>query len=413
MRFSRLSLLFILAGLAFIVLYLVLSGNEGEEEITAGTTAVTGSGLADSQVNTTPGRTATPAAAATPQPIFPTATRPTAGAGSANGPESLIPSTAPMTMTFPAGYLGCPNPDCLSRFGVSGTKEDVVAAYAAGLPFGNYLNWWAEPDPPEPDAVEFWQVLGLNRDGPVFPWSEIDSVIEKHPGSIWVVGNEPDVIWQDNVPADRYAHIYHDVYAYIKERDPLARIAAGSVSQPTPLRLAYLDVVLETYQMAYGWPMPVDIWTVHGFILREEAGSWGVDIPPGMAETTGQMYEIADHADLAIFRQNIENFRAWMAQNGYANRPLAVTEFGVLHPADYGFPDMIVAEYMVAVFDFLMTAANDTGYPADDYRLVQWWFWFSVYNGGDFPTGNLYDPARGGLTFLGEVYAKYVQGGEQ
>ena len=82
---------------------------------------------------------------------------------------------------------------------------------------------------------------------------------------------------------------------------------------------------------------------------------------------------------------------------------LAVTEFGILHPSDYGFPPEVVAEFMVDTFDFFMTAANDTGYPADDYRLVQWWFWYSVFDSGDFPTGNLYDPALDDVDCCREV----------
>ena len=30
--------------------------------------------------------------------------------------------------------------------------------------------------------------------------------------------------------------------------------------------------------------MPVDVWNVHNFVLREERGSWGVDIPPGIPD---------------------------------------------------------------------------------------------------------------------------------
>jgi hypothetical protein len=225
---------------------------------------------------------------------------------------------------------------------------------------------------------------------------------------VWIVGNEPDIIWQDNVTAERYAEIYHDVYAFIKEKDPSAQIAIAGVGQPTPLRRAYLDIVLNTYESTYGQPLPVDIWTVHNFILREEAGSWGVSIPPGMEESSGELYEIEDHTNLEIFRENLIDFRAWMAERGYGDRPLAVTEIGVLHPSDFGFPPEVVAEFMVGAFDFLLNAENDTGLAEDDGRLAQWWFWYSVHDASDFPTGNLYEPENGRLTPLGEVFARYV-----
>ena len=53
-----------------------------------------------------------------------------------------------------------------------------------------------------------------------------------------MIGNEPDVRWQDNVTPERYAEIYHDIYTFIKERDPGAQVVIGGVAQSTPLRRA-------------------------------------------------------------------------------------------------------------------------------------------------------------------------------
>ena len=38
------------------------------------------------------------------------------------------------------------------------------------------------------------------------------------------------------------------------------------------------------------------------------------------------------------FQQNIIDFRAWMAERGYGDKPLMVSEYGILMPAEYGFP---------------------------------------------------------------------------
>ncbi len=62
----------------------------------------------------------------------------------------------------------------------------------------------------------------------------------------------------------------------------------------------------------------MDVWNVHNFVLREERDSWGVDIPPGMEDRAGVLREIADHDSLAIFRQQIVEFRRWMKAHGYA-----------------------------------------------------------------------------------------------
>jgi hypothetical protein len=260
-------------------------------------------------------------------------------------------------------------------------------------------------------------MLRVNEIGVRNDWDEIAQAIEANPCSIWIIGNEPDILWQDNTTPVRYAEIYHDAYFFIKENDPSALVAVAGVGQPTPLRLAYLDLVLETYLERYDAPMPVDIWTVHNFILREERDSWGVSIPRGMTQPSGQpidqgiLYEISDHNNLAIFKQNLIDFRQWMTDRGYRDRPLAVTEFGILMPSDFGFPPAVVSEFMIGTFDFLVQAADESiGYPNDNNRLVQWSFWYSVYDGNEFPTGNLYDPETAALTPLGELYATYING---
>lgn len=297
-----------------------------------------------------------------------------------------------------------------ARFGVLSGEGELALARQAGLPFALVLNWNISATLPDDPNFTFWQMIRIGEEGVKVGWDEIAAIAEDHPGSVWVVGNEPDVKWQDNVTADRYAEIYHEVYTFIKQIDPTAQLASGGISQSTPLRRAYLDEVLAAYEAKYGQSMPVDIWTLHAFTLREERDSWGVDIPPGMSENVGMLYEIEDHDDPAIFQQNIVDFRAWMAARGYGERPLAITEYGILLPADYGFPEEAVVAFMEQSFDFFLTAQGETGYPADDNRLVQAWFWYMVYDDQLYPTGNLYDPVVGELTAVGRGYAGYVNG---
>jgi len=216
------------------------------------------------------------------------------------------------------------------------------------------------------------------------------------------------VIWQDAITAEEYACTYHDLYQLIKAADPQAQIAVAGVAQATPLRLAYLDRVLSTYQTAYGEPMPVDWWTVHGFVLREESGSWGVEIPPGFTVQYGQRYEIEDHASIDLFKKQILAFRAWMEKNGYRNKPLALTEFGILMPQDYGFPTELVQQYMRDSFTWLASATDASiGQPQDGNHLVQRWAWFSLSD-PFYPGSDLADLPKGCLTPLGETYREFV-----
>jgi hypothetical protein len=295
------------------------------------------------------------------------------------------------------------------RLGVCGAADIGIGEDTASkLGFGWYLNWRTDPDPVLSPDVEFTPMIRLVEGKPNPGGRALLDAVDAQPGALWLIGNEPDVLWQDNVPPEVYAQAYHDLYSLLKERDPTCLVAIGGVSQPTPLRLDYLDLILEAYQTRYGEPIPVDVWNVHNFILREERGSWGVDIPPGMAEQTGTLHDIINHDDLTIFREQIVEFRRWMKRHGQQERPLIVTEYGILMPADYGFPPEKVERFMVDTFQFFRTAVDpDLGYPADGGRLVQRWCWYSLAD-ERYPTGNLLQPASGQLTALGKAYQAYA-----
>jgi hypothetical protein len=174
--------------------------------------------------------------------------------------------------------------------------------------------------------------------------------------------------------------------------------------------MAYLDRVLLAYATQQGEPLPTDFWNVHAFILPEQLGSWGVDMPPGMDDqTTGLVYDLDEHDDLEIFAANLIAFREWMAARGYRERPLVISEYGILMPPDYGFDEERVGRFLQGTLDWMTTAADPaTGYPADDNRLVQWWFWYAVYDSAErYPAGNFYDPSADELTSVGEIFATY------
>jgi hypothetical protein len=226
---------------------------------------------------------------------------------------------------------------------------------------------------------------------------------------VWIIGNEPDVIWQDNVTPTKYAIDYHELYALIKSADPSARIAVGGISQATPLRLQYLDRVLQAYQGLYHTAMPADWWTVHGYVLREEKGSWGVDIPPGIDATQGELYEVSDHGRIDLFESQLVAFRQWMAARGYQNTPLSLTEFGILMPTSYGFPTVAIADYLQQTFTWLYQAQDSSiGYPGDNDHLVQNWAWFSLSD-PTYTSSNLGDLASNRLTMIGERFRNVVQ----
>jgi len=241
--------------------------------------------------------------------------------------------------------------------------------------------------------------------------------VENHPATIWLIGNEPDCIWQDSRTPEQYAHDYHELYYYIKGLDPTAQIAAGGIVQPTPIRLAYLDRVLAEHQQFYGQPMPVDVWAIHNAILNERPGQWGCDVPPGMDASLALTVPFTANDSFITFTLQIEAFREWMADNGYQGYPLIVTEYGVLMPDDYGYDEARVNAYMSATFDWLATATDpQVGDPSDGYRLVQRWAWYSLDDQPWDPisqegfNGNLFDPFTTQITAFGQNFASFTSG---
>jgi len=292
------------------------------------------------------------------------------------------------------------------RAGFSISSPASAGQWAGRLGAGWYLDWQAEGI--AEDMPERWKMVRVTNHGYHPTLKKIQAIAKDDPGGVWIIGNEPDVIWQDNVPPETYARSYGRLYDTIKDADPTALIAVGGISQATPLRLQYLDRVLQAYQKFYGKPLPADWWTVHGYVLREQRNSWGVEIPPGFQEDQGILYEIGDHGRLDYFEKQLRDFRDWMKRNGYQDAPLALTEFGILMPAEYGFPPEFVAGYLKDTFKLLATLRDETtGYPDDDYRLVQRWAWFSLAD-PNFPTSDLADLEQDRLTLVGQAFREFV-----
>lgn len=362
-----------------------------------------------------PGTSRAPAMPVNPSPA-PTAVSAAPGdavvADPTTGPAD--PAVAPVVPAVaPSNLVASPEldpGDIRWRFGavdrLGGLNSYDVEALNAGWFLAGMENGEV---PPGTELAQIVDVYGGN----VSPDDEVlRALVVARPGALWEIGNEPDVIWQSNSTPEQYARAYHHAYTLIKGADPTARVAVGAVSQPTPLRLTYLDLVLEAYQGLYGEAMPVDIWAVHNSILREERNSWGVDIPPGLGNDTGRLHEVEDNDRLDIFQQQLIDFRVWMRDRGYRDRPLYLTEFSVLMPAEYGFPPERVIAFMTGAFNFLLGAVDDElGYPADGNRLVQRWVWYSVADTDEpdhYPTGNLFDPETKEMTAVGRAFADYV-----
>ena len=286
---------------------------------------------------------------------------------------------------------------------------------ATELGFGWYSDWRVDINPPRPDGIEYAQLIQTRRWPP--NWGHIENVVQANPGSLWIIGNEPETRGQGQNTPEEYAAIYHDAYTTLKQLDPTAQVAIGGVVMPTPLRLKWLEQTLDYYETTYGQPMPVDVWNIHVQILQEKRDGWGCGIPFGLTEDVGRLYEPQDNASVPIFEQLIWDFRQWLYERGEGHKELIISEYGVLLPS-YFFPngDEAVTAFMEGTFDFMLHTRDETlGCPADGGRLVQRWMWFSLnFPSFDEMTGvgfngalmNWQQPDE--FTYLGLSFRDYV-----
>lgn len=294
---------------------------------------------------------------------------------------------------------------------------------AARLGAGWYHDYRFQAAPAHPNGILYHQMVrGVGRTTTAQIQqllNTLGSVVDTTPGMLWILGNEPDRYGQDELTPAQYARFYHDVYTFLKQRDPTSRIAIAGIVQPTPIRLRYLDMVLAAYQQSYGTTMPVEYWDVHNFIMPENC-AWGAGIPPGLEAYTSEGVAcpatLDDHGNIEIFKQQLRTFRQWMNDRGYRARPLIVSEYGILLSKYHGYPYTRVRDFMLASFDFMLnTTDSKIGYGTDGNRLVQEFAWFSLnYYEFNLQTyvglnGNLFDHDTHNIMPLGVDYEKYVK----
>lgn len=329
------------------------------------------------------------------------------------------------TLSQPEATAVVPNPDdILCRFGVNNLESATVGSLP-DLGAGWYMNFTALSNPLRPEGIEYMPVIRFDPapGSPGYTYAPsgaaLQQTIANNPGAKWLISNEPDSIWQDNLTPEVYARAYHELYHLIKTADPNAKIIAGSIIQATPVRLLYLDRVLTSYYQQFQTVLPTDGWSIHNYILNEVScaydptNCWGADIPVGIDWPFGEIWGLRDTDRIDIFVERIVRFRQWMADRGYKGLPVYLTEYGVLMPPDFAdengqfFTLARVNTFMNATYDYMLAATDPIlGDPHDGYRLVQQWAWYSTtdvtYN------GVLFDPDTYQPTEIGTNFAAYT-----
>jgi hypothetical protein len=328
---------------------------------------------------------------------------------------------------------------------------------------GAYLDYSMTRKPARPGGMAFMQEILMHqntvcnrliRDRTACPYvvpydytinttvAEIVNTARANPGTVWLLGNEidrrdegRDSNWgpkgkygpvpesgKNEMMPELYARAYHDLYTVIKQADPTAKVAIGSVVEPTPLRIAYLDRIWAEYKRQYGTEMPVDVFNTHVFITKEDCNDYGADVPAGYDGCYGVTWRTdprfttdTHHINPQIFEEYVRAYRQWMKRIGQQDKPLLISELGVYYKYDwapytgtYDKPE-VVRDWMLWTSDFLLnTKDDDVGMPADDGRLVQSWIWYSLddNSGAGNIWASLFD-ADMKLTVAGDTFGQW------
>lgn len=290
----------------------------------------------------------------------------------------------------------------LQRFGIA-APYDFLVDDLNYFNIKSVLDWRLDNPIQLPEDIEYIHVVRLGDDTFQQNYEDLDAAIALNPGETWLIGNEPDrYYYQDSITAEVYAARYVQAAMKIRALDPTAKLGFGTVVQPTPIRMRYLDRALDAMDLITGdrdqTLSLIDIWSIHAFILNEDPFEWGAGIPVGFypynPEDTFEpdyydavkITNFADTYSINILRSRIINFRYWLSQKGEQEKPLWITEYGSLFPPINWVPpfhptisDELTSDYMLDSFDFLLQSRNEsTGFIEDDFHLVQRWFWYSL-----------------------------------
>jgi hypothetical protein len=297
------------------------------------------------------------------------------------------------------------------------------------LGIGGYIDWRYDSSPILPNNTDYIRMFRVADiyDRYTKAYEDLDKIVLAHTGAYYIIGNEPDTIYedQDGVLPEVYAERFYNLATKIRTLDPNAKIGFGTIVQATPIRLRYLDKAWKKLVLLSGSSQAasalIDFWAIHAFIMNEIPGEWGVGVPPGFEndyQDAVKIDNLDDTHSIELFKSRVISFRKWMSEKGERNKPLWISEYGSLLPPidppvgpNYAnVSDRDTADYMIKTFEFLRSA-KDTSYglPSDHYKLTQRWFWYSLDDYRYKFGGSLFDPLLKTRTVVGDEFVNVVQ----
>ena len=298
-----------------------------------------------------------------------------------------------------------------TRYGIIALHQHVAGGVRNALArtgARSYLDYTATLADAPPGATKVAVLRPANE--PVA--SELQARAARHPGSAWVIGNEPNTGLQDNLSPRDYAVFFDRVATAIRAGDPSARIVApntlnfdfrcrGCAGDDLTGR-EWIDAFRAAYRELRGTEPPIDIWGIHAYEI-----DW---INPPMT-------------DVFVLQAQLEGLRAYLDTiPAHRDRPIWLTEFAIIWGYDdWEFAEGQNGELLVApagrfrrdlIGDFLGKALDWLETRGQRLR-VERWFVFADYGIPDpiFTTfagiSLLESPdARSDLTRLGRIFRR-------
>lgn len=119
--------------------------------------------------------------------------------------------------------------------------------------------------------------------------------------------------------------------------------------------LEYFEAMRQHYVTTYNESLPVDVFRINGYTI----------------------------GNVPWLRRVLEDTRSYMAENGWRNRPLIISEIGWINSIP---TEEQVQNYLQEAYTELITARDpELGYQCDDNRLVQRFAWFIFNDVPDAP----------------------------
>jgi hypothetical protein len=262
-----------------------------------------------------------------------------------------------------------PPPLFSTPFGVTLGDAPVTAAQLDAFGAVWYMDWgWRTP------TLAGHERLYVIWSGEVqTDRGQIPAAMRASGASWWALGNEPNDPNQDNRTPEEYAELYH-IYEGWAAKAPRCGILPAGIANAD---WEWAQAFREAYREKYGRYPRCDGWNIHNYILE-----------PGL-----------DPYDVAEFGRRIVAFKRWMESIGDGDKPLFLTEFGVL----YGNG---CCDRPVDPPDKLETFMHDAVQWLQDSDVVSGWAWFATYT--KLYNGSLMTPA-GDLNSLGEAYSELAR----